>query len=166
MLKDADLARKEKLSQVSQKLLEYFGVPDWHEMLPPVDELVCTILSQNTNDINRDKAFMALKERYSSWEEVRDADSGELQYVIRIAGLAQQKGPNIQAALREISEKNGAIDLEWLKTERRKSPGLVGQSQRCWSQNSGYRDGFYPGHAGLSGRYSCLPREWKDWTAS
>ena len=115
MLKDADLARKEKLSQVSQKLLEYFGVPDWHEMLPPVDELVCTILSQNTNDINRDKAFMALKERYSSWEEVRDADSGELQYVIRIAGLAQQKGPNIQAALREISEKNGAIDLEWLK---------------------------------------------------
>ncbi len=128
MLKAVDLARKEKLSQVSQKLLEHFGIPDWHEILPPVDELVCTILSQNTNDINRDKAFSALKERYSTWEEVRDADSAELQYVIRIAGLAQQKGPNIQAALREISEKNGAIDLEWLKN-------LSGDEARDWLVN-------------------------------
>lgn len=114
-LTDTDLARRKKLDQVSRRLLEYYGEPEWHEMMPAVDELVCTILSQNTNDINRDKAFRALKERYESWQEVRDADPAELQYTIRIAGLAQQKGPNIQSALQTISVRNGRIDLDWLK---------------------------------------------------
>ncbi|HBO34678.1 MAG TPA: hypothetical protein DD636_08115, partial [Anaerolineaceae bacterium] len=96
-------------------LLAFFGEPDWHEPLPAVDELVCTILSQNTNDINRDKAFRALKEHYRSWKEVMDADPAELQYVIRVAGLAQQKGPNIQSALTEINEKTADFNLDWLK---------------------------------------------------
>ena len=106
---------RERLGQVQERLRHRFGTPTWHVELPAVDELVCTILSQNTNDINRDKAFQALKERYPSWETVRDADPAELQYVIRIAGLANQKGPNIQAALRDITEERGAIDLDWLK---------------------------------------------------
>ena len=114
-LAKADLSRGQKLAQVSEKLFDYFGEPDWHEPLPAVDELVCTILSQNTNDINRDKAYQALKARYDSWEEVRDADPAELQYVIRIAGLAQQKGPNIQSALAAIGEKTANYNLEWLK---------------------------------------------------
>ena len=107
--------RRLKLDQVSHRLLAFFGEPDWHEPLPAVDELVCTILSQNTNDINRDKAFRALKERYRSWKEVMDADPAELQYVIRVAGLAQQKGPNIQSALTEINEKTADFNLDWLK---------------------------------------------------
>src|SRR5690606_25489901 len=115
VLSETDLARSVKLKQVSQRLFEYFGEPDWHDPLPAVDELVCTMLSQNTNDINREIAFRALKARYSSWEEVMDADPVELQYVIRIAGLAQQKGPNIQAALTAISKRNGNFDLDWLK---------------------------------------------------
>ncbi len=106
---------RERLVQVQERLRHRFGTPTWHVKLPAVDELVCTILSQNTNDINRDKAFQALKERYPDWEAVRDADPAELQYVIRIAGLANQKGPNIQAALRDITEERGEIDLEWLK---------------------------------------------------
>jgi len=105
----------ERLVQVQERLRHRFGTPTWHVKLPAVDELVCTILSQNTNDINRDKAFQALKERYPDWEAVRDADPAELQYVIRIAGLANQKGPNIQAALRDITEERGKIDLDWLK---------------------------------------------------
>lgn len=106
---------RERLVQVRERLRHRFGTPTWHVKLPAVDELVCTILSQNTNDINRDKAFQALKERYPDWEAVRDADPAELQYVIRIAGLANQKGPNIQAALRDITEERGEIDLDWLK---------------------------------------------------
>lgn len=101
--------------QVQERLRHRFGTPTWHVKLPAVDELVCTILSQNTNDINRDKAFQALKERYPNWEAVRDADPAELRSVIRIAGLANQKGPNIQAALRDITEERGEIDLDWLK---------------------------------------------------
>lgn len=114
-LKKEDRRRSEKLSAVHTRLLEAFGEPQWHEYLPPVDELVCTILSQNTNDINRDKAFTELKETYSSWEEVRDADPQELQEVIRIAGLAAQKGPNIQSALQAISQERGEISLNWLR---------------------------------------------------
>ncbi|NLB70795.1 MAG: endonuclease III [Chloroflexi bacterium] len=110
-----DRLRSEKLAQVHTRLMAAFGKPDWHELMLAVDELVCTILSQNTNDINRDKAFRALKERYPTWEEVRDADPAELQYVIRIAGLALQKGPNIQAALKAITAEQGTISLEWLK---------------------------------------------------
>jgi endonuclease-3 len=106
---------RERLVQVQELLRHRFGTPTWHVKLPAVDELVCTILSQNTNDINRDKAFQALKERYPDWEAVRDADPAELQSVIRIAGLANQKGPNIQAALRDITEERGKIDLDWLK---------------------------------------------------
>ena len=92
-----------------------FGYPEWRQPLPAVDELVCTFLSQNTNDINRDKAFQAIKAHYANWEEVRDADPQEFIQVIRIAGLANQKGPNIQQALRKISEKTGQISLDWLK---------------------------------------------------
>ncbi len=117
-LTETDFARRDKLDRVSKRLLEFFGEPDWHEPMPAVDELICTILSQNTNDINRDKAFRALKKHYGSWEEVRDSEPAELQYVIRVAGLAQQKGPNIQSALSAISEKNDHFDLDWLKELR------------------------------------------------
>lgn len=106
---------RERLAHVQERLRHRFGTPTWHVELPAVDELVCTILSQNTNDVNRDKAFQALKERYPSWEAVRDADPAELKFVIRIAGLANQKGPNIQTALRDITAERGEIDLDWLK---------------------------------------------------
>jgi endonuclease-3 len=106
---------QDRLDRVEKVLDAHYGMPDWHEYLPAVDELVCTILSQNTNDINRDKAFVKLKETFSSWEEVRDADPEAVKEAIRIAGLANQKGPNIQAALQYISQERGEIDLDWLK---------------------------------------------------
>jgi endonuclease-3 len=112
---DINPEHRERIKQVHAHLLEVFGYPEWRQPLPAVDELVCTFLSQNTNDINRDKAFQAIKAHYTSWEEVRDADPQEFMQVIRIAGLANQKGPNIQQALREISAKNGEISLDWLK---------------------------------------------------
>lgn len=122
---DQTQEHRQRLIQVRDILRNTFGTPTWHLELPAVDELVCTILSQNTNDINRDKAFHALKTRYPSWEAVRDADPGELEYVIRIAGLANQKGPNIQAALRDITAERGEIDLDWLR-------GTDAETARKW----------------------------------
>ena len=122
---DQTQEHRQRLIQVRDILRNTFGTPTWHLELPAVDELVCTILSQNTNDINRDKAFHALKARYPSWEAVRDADPGELEYVIRIAGLANQKGPNIQAALRDITAERGEIDLDWLR-------GTDAETARKW----------------------------------
>jgi len=64
---------RQRALHIHQKLLETYGEPTWRNPLPPVDELVSTILSQNTNDINRDRAFEALRAKFPTWEAVRDA---------------------------------------------------------------------------------------------
>jgi len=101
--------------QIHTRLLEFYGEPTWRNPLPPVDELVSTILSQNTNDNNRDKAFNALRLRFPTWEAVRDARTEEVIEAIRPAGLGNQKGPRIQQVLREITVERGDLDLWFLK---------------------------------------------------
>ena len=101
--------------EVRSVLLETYGQPLWRNPLPPLDELVSTILSQNTNDANRDRAFNALRERFPSWEEVRDAEPTKVINAIRAAGLANQKGPRIQLALKQISEERGELNLAFLE---------------------------------------------------
>ena len=100
--------------EIHQGLLEYYGEPIWRNPLPPIDELVSTILSQNTNDINRDRGFNALRAQFGTWEEVRDAPPQEVIDAIRPAGLANQKGPRIQQALHSITEERGNLDLSFL----------------------------------------------------
>ena len=101
--------------RVHRKLLEFYGEPTWRNPLPAVDELVSTILSQNTNDNNRDKAFDALRARFATWELVRDAPVEQVIDAIRSAGLGNQKGPRIQQVLREITAERGNLDLSFLK---------------------------------------------------
>ncbi|MFZ1042923.1 MAG: endonuclease III [Anaerolineales bacterium] len=101
--------------KIHEKLLEAFGNPTWRNPLPPIDELVSTILSQNTNDINRDRAFNAMRAKFPTWESVRDAKTREVVNAIRPAGLANQKGPRIQKVLKEITEERGDLDLWFLK---------------------------------------------------
>lgn len=103
-----------KALEVHRRLLAHFGKPVWRQPLPPLDELVSTILSQNTNDNNRDRAFFALKGRYPSWEAVRDAPTEEVIETIRPAGLANQKGPRIQEVLRQITAEQGSLTLDYL----------------------------------------------------
>jgi len=99
---------------VQQRLIEFFGEPTWRNPLPALDELVSTILSQNTNDTNRDRAYQALRLRFPTWEAVRDAETGAIIEAIRPAGLANQKGPRIQQVLREITAERGALNLDFL----------------------------------------------------
>jgi len=105
----------ERALQVYQTLLEFYGEPNWRNPLPPVDELVSTILSQNTNDNNRDKAFNTLRARFPTWEAVRDAPAKDVVESIRLAGLGNQKGPRIQKVLKEITIERGNLDLSFLK---------------------------------------------------
>ena len=104
----------QKYRMVYQKLGEKYGRPQWRQHLKPVDELVSTILSQSTSDGNRDKGFNALKARYPDWESVSIAPEDEVIETIRSAGLANQKGPRIQAALSFIREQRGSINLDFL----------------------------------------------------
>jgi endonuclease-3 len=104
----------EKAGIVYQRLQAAFGSPTWRNPLPPLDELISTILSQNTNDNNRDRAFEALRSRFPTWEAVRDAEEQAVIHAIRPAGLANQKGPRIQKVLREITAERGELSLGFL----------------------------------------------------
>lgn len=105
---------EEKVVLVNRRLQATFGIPTWRNPLPPLDELISTILSQNTNDLNRDRAFEALRNRFPSWEAVRDAEEKAVIDAIRPAGLANQKGPRIQNVLREITIQRGNLSLDFL----------------------------------------------------
>jgi len=106
----------EKLAlQVHRRLLEFYGQPAWRNPLSPLGELISTILSQNTNDTNRDRAFASLRARFPMWEMVRDAEPDAVIEAIRPAGLANQKGPRIQQVLREVTVEHGVLDLGFLR---------------------------------------------------
>ncbi len=111
--------------QIHKTLLEAFGEPIWRNPLPAIDELVSTILSQNTNDMNRDRAFDALRAKFPAWEAVRDAKEEDVIDMIRPAGLANQKGPRIQQVLRAITEERGSLNLDFLA-------GLSVEEARAW----------------------------------
>ncbi len=105
---------EEKYTAIYNGLAQVYGEPQWQQHIPPVDELVCTILSQATSDGNRDKGFNALKERYPDWESVMNAPPEEVVKTIYSAGLANRKGPRIQAALRYVEEAREEIELDFL----------------------------------------------------
>lgn len=111
----ANASLSERAFLVHQKLIDHFGNPQWRNPLPALDELVSTILSQNTNDANRDRAFSELKKRFPTWEAVRDANPKSVIEAIRPAGLANQKGPRIQKVLQDITRLRGELSLEFLK---------------------------------------------------
>ncbi len=105
-------------------LLSEYGDHPWHPS-DPVATLVLTILSQNTNDVNRDRAYERMRERFPTWEEVRDAPLADLIEAIRPAGLAPTKGPRIQEALRRITAARGELSLDFLA-------GLPPDEARRW----------------------------------
>ena len=75
-----------------------------------------TVLSQSTNDRNRDVAYLALRERFESWEQVRDAPVDEIEEAIRPGGISKIKSARIKSILRGVSEGNqaGELSLDWL----------------------------------------------------
>lgn len=103
-----------KYAEIARRLSALYGRPTWRPALPPVDELVSTILSQSTSDSNRDRGYELLRARFPTWEAVRDAPTDAVIDAIRPAGLANQKGPRIQEALRFITRRKGAITLDFL----------------------------------------------------
>ena len=103
-----------KAQTIYQLLFRFYGQPTWRNPLTPLDELMSTILSQNTNDQNRDNAFKNLKKIFPAWEQVRDARQAEVINAIRSAGLANQKGARMQSILQQITTERGNLDLAFL----------------------------------------------------
>jgi endonuclease III len=85
-----------------------------HRALTPVDELILTVLSQNTSDINCERAYAAMRERYPRWRDVLEAPPAQLVAVLRPGGLANQKAARIQAILAQLAASPAGLDLGWL----------------------------------------------------
>ncbi|MDQ4109235.1 MAG: endonuclease III [Actinomycetota bacterium] len=99
---------------VLNRLRKRFG-----ELLPPrrsdpLEELVLTVLSQHTSDVNAERAFESLRAAFPSWDDVVASPTRAVADAIRSGGLADTKAPRIQAILREIAERRGAFDLSIL----------------------------------------------------
>lgn len=107
---------RKKAEKICKILISKYGKEVSERKLPPIDELVMTILSQHTNDINMYRAFESLKGTYSSWEEVLAAPQDELAVSIRSSGMYNLKAKRIQATLREIKKRVGKLDLSIIET--------------------------------------------------
>jgi endonuclease III len=105
-----------RLHQVARRLARRFGAPGLcgHET-DPVRNLVLTILSQNTTDANRDRAFEALRKRYPSIPRLAAAAPAQVEEAIRVGGLAKAKAAAILGALSRIREDRGAFSLDFLR---------------------------------------------------
>jgi endonuclease-3 len=99
---------------VHELLLAYYGEPTRKEQRDPLSELVLTILSQNTADVNTARAYAALRARFPTWEEVLAAPVAEVAAAIHIGGLANIKAPRIQHILRQLQAERGAVTLDFM----------------------------------------------------
>ena len=104
-------ADRRRVRAIRDRLRREYGTPVLQPHRRPVDELVLTVLSQNTNDRNRDVAYTRLRERFASWADVRDAPPVAVEDAIRPGGLAPTKALRIQEILRTL----GDDDLSWLE---------------------------------------------------
>ncbi len=104
-----------KIETVVQLLESEFGIPNWRRK-DPLDELILTILSQNTNDRNRDNGYVRLRNQFPTWAEVLDAPISAIEEAIRPAGLSNQKSTSIKGALAWVKERFGSLSLQGLRS--------------------------------------------------
>jgi endonuclease-3 len=107
---------RRRVLAIRDRLREIYGPKVNEPHGHPIAELVRTVLSQNTNDRNRDVAYTRMRERFPTWEQVRDAPVTELEEALRPGGLQQTKAPRIQHILRQLGPEP---DLDWLATAPR-----------------------------------------------
>jgi endonuclease III len=107
-----------RVARIRERLREVYGVPRMAPHGHPIAELILTVLSQSTNDRNRDVAFLRLRERFGRWEQVRDAPLAEVEEAIRPGGISRVKSARIQAILRAITadprDPPHELSLDWL----------------------------------------------------
>ena len=118
----------QKALTVHKLLVDEYGHHEWQPHRDAVSELVRTILSQNTSDVNSDRAFARLRGRFPSWEDLLDANTEEIVEAIRPGGLAEIKAPRIKDALQTIVDEHQKLDLGFLKD-------MDTEEARAWLQS-------------------------------
>jgi endonuclease-3 len=136
---DGDLHAK--VGRIYEKLGAMYGIPPWEPSGDALGELIATILSQHTSDINSGRAYRQLRETFPTWEQVRDAPVEAVEAAIRSGGLAQQKARRIQRILHILTERlDGALltldtldamSLEDAQAWLRELPGVGPKTAAC-----------------------------------
>ncbi|HUQ17481.1 MAG TPA: endonuclease III [Candidatus Saccharimonadales bacterium] len=106
---------RRRLGTIARRLARAHGAVPAPRRLPPLDELVLTILSQNTNDTNRDRAYADLRHAFPTWDEVADAPVPAIARAIRSGGLAPTKAPRIRQVLRALRSDGVPLDERTLR---------------------------------------------------
>ena len=118
-----------KVRKIALLLEKQYGVPRRKSLGNPLDILIETILSQNTHDQNRDKAYQRLKARFPQWEDALEGKIKSIVSAIRPGGLAEQKARRIREILHWIKKREGRLSLSFLKKmdseEIRKTMGAL-----------------------------------------
>ncbi|CAB4912954.1 unannotated protein [freshwater metagenome] len=102
-----------RIAALRLRLAEVYGIPVLEPHGDPLAELILTVLSQSTNDRNRDVAFLRLRERFATWADVRDAPVAAIEEAIQPGGLHIQKSRRIKAILEALPSD---LDLSWMRT--------------------------------------------------
>jgi endonuclease-3 len=105
----------ERAAAANARLLAVYGPPPPRQPQDPLSELVATILSQHTSDLNTERAFGSLLETFGSFEAVRDAPVGAIEEAIRAGGLARVKAPRIKQVLERLQAERGELNLDFLR---------------------------------------------------
>jgi endonuclease-3 len=101
---------RRRLAAIIRRLRSAYGAPPAPRRLPPLDELVLTVLSQNTNDTNRDRAYADLRARFLTWDEVADAPLPAIARAIRRGGLGPTKSVRLREILRTLRARGVPLD--------------------------------------------------------
>jgi endonuclease-3 len=124
-----------RVRAIRDRLRLVYGIPAAPPHERPLDELILTVLSQSTNDRNRDVAFLRLRRRFGSWNAVREAPLEEVEAAIQPGGLHRQKSVRIQAILRALDgdDLGGLEDMtvEQARTVLTDLPGVGRKTAAC-----------------------------------
>lgn len=138
-----DAQRRELVARVCERLVAAYGIPEWTPDGDALGGLVATVLSQHTSDVNSERAYHRLRERFPAWKAVRDAPPAEVEDAIRPGGLAAVKAARIQEILRVLSARVGdgspevaladlgALPLEKALARLRELPGVGPKTAAC-----------------------------------
>ncbi len=108
-------AMLKKIVSVDKKLMEMYGEKRQLKFHDPTEELILTILSQNTNDVNRDRAFRSLKAEFPGWDAMAKARSASIAGAIKVGGLANIKSGRIKKILKQVGERSKDYSISFIK---------------------------------------------------
>ncbi len=149
---------RRRVRALARRLERHFGELAPPRATDPLDELILTVQSQHTSDLNAERAFGLLRARYPTWDDVVRAPTAELAETIRSGGLNNTKAARIQAILREIHRREGRYDLSALASRSdAEIAGVPLVAPRCRAQDGGGRDGLRVRPRDDPGRHARAP---------